>query len=136
MLPRRKFVTGSTVMFLVTPLAIACGGGGDDADPPNACSGAGANSSVVESHSHFVCVAAADLMNPPSAGATYRSTMSDGHTHEVTLSADELAALGSNESVTITSAVADGHTHQFVLQRTSSGGTNEPPSTTTPTPTY
>jgi hypothetical protein len=123
MLTRREFVTGPTVLVIMTPLAIACG---DNDEPTNACSGAGANSSVVEGHSHFVCVAAADLMAPPSAGVTYRSTMSDGHDHDVTLSADELTALASNESVTITSAVADGHTHQFMLRRTTSGSSDAP----------
>jgi hypothetical protein len=127
MLTRREFVTGPTVLLMMTPLAIACGGG-DEEDASRACSGAGANSSVVEGHSHFVCVAAADLMAPPSAGATYRSTTSDGHTHDVTLAADELAALENNESVTVTSAVADGHTHQFMLRRASSGSSDGPSS--------
>jgi hypothetical protein len=133
MLPRREFVTGSTVILIMTPLAIACGGGGgDDADTSRACSGAGANSSVVENHSHFVCVAAADIMAPPSAGATYSTTMADGHMHDVSLSADELAALGANEAVTITSSTEDGHSHQFVLQRMSSSTGGDAPST----PTY
>ncbi len=48
------------------------------------------------------------------------------HSHEVSLSADELSALGSNEPVTITSAVADGHAHEFMLQRPASGGGNGP----------
>jgi hypothetical protein len=127
MLPRREFMTGSTVVLLMTPVVAACGGD-DDADdsPSNVCDGAGANSSTVSGHSHFVCVAASALMSPPAGGVTYQTTLSDGHIHEVALSADDLTAIGGNDTVTITTSMEDGHTHEFMLRRSSSGAGSGP----------
>jgi hypothetical protein len=44
----------------------------------------------------------------------------------VALSADDLTAIGGNDTVTITTSMEDGHTHEFMLRRSSSGAGSGP----------
>jgi hypothetical protein len=111
MLTRRRFVTDTVILTLV-PVVVGCG---DDEQDPSDCDGAGATSSVDGGHSHTVCVASADLMNPPTAGARYTTSSDDGHTHEIELSADQLTQIAGGSEVTVMATVVDGHGHTFSL---------------------
>lgn len=81
--------------------------------PP--CDGAGSTSSLVDGHSHFVCVAAPDLASPPIDGGVYTSTVERNHSHTITLGPDRLAAIGRGELITVTSSLEQNHTHSFSL---------------------
>jgi len=62
---RREFI-GGFVVFVLAPAAVAaCGGGGDEYGG-GSCDGAGATTSTVSGHNHFVCVPNADLDAPPA----------------------------------------------------------------------
>jgi hypothetical protein len=113
---RRETLAGF-VLLAVTPLALACSSGDDDAAPanPRACSGLGATTTNDSGHTHFVCVAQADLDSPPSAGKTYTTTNDAGHTHTVTLTADQLTQIASGQSVTVATSTDSGHLHHVTL---------------------
>ncbi len=94
----------------------ACGGGDDDsAQDGSKCDGAGATTTNVQGHTHFVCVALADLNDPPTDGKTYVTTNNSGHTHSITLTAAQLTSIASGESVTVTTTNDAGHTHEVTL---------------------
>jgi hypothetical protein len=136
MISRRQF----TITLVLTPVAswlAACGGGDgyggsgsardgttSDTSPTIACDGVGAKSSLVEGHAHDLCVPANDLSSPPGGGATYTTTTEDGHTHQVTLDAAQLAAVGRGEVVRVTTTTTEGHVHTYSLAR---AGTITPP---------
>lgn len=112
---RRKVFSGF-VILAVTPVALACSSGDDDTGAaPGTCKGAGANTTNDSGHTHFVCVAQADLDNPPAAGSTYTTTNNSGHTHHVTLTADQLAMIASGQSVTVATSTDAGHLHHVTL---------------------
>jgi hypothetical protein len=112
---RREAVTGF-VLLAVTPLALACSSGDDDASTnPRTCTGLGATTTNDSGHTHFVCVAQADLDNPPAAGKTYTTTNDAGHTHTVTLTAVALGMIANGESVTVATSTDSGHLHHVTL---------------------
>jgi len=111
MISRRKFV-GDVVVLALVPAAVGCG---DDGKKEIDCDGAGAESSVDDGHSHTVCVTAADLMNPPTAGARYTTSSDSGHTHEVELSTDQLMEIAGGGTVTVMATVVQSHSHTFEL---------------------
>ncbi len=132
MLSRREFLSqtaGATVTLILTPVALgACSSssydsGGNTAGSSNptlpACDGVTATSTVVESHMHALCVAAAALTAPPAAGVTYTTSTTDGHVHEVTLSQAQLASIQAGQSVTVTTSLVDGHAHGFSIAKAS-----------------
>lgn len=94
----------------------ACSGGDDDsAQNGSKCDGAGATTTNVQGHTHFVCVPLADLNSPPTDGQTYVTTNNSGHTHSLTLTAAQLTSIASGETVTVTTTNDAGHTHAATL---------------------
>jgi hypothetical protein len=127
-LSRREFVSRATVTLLLVPVAAACGsnsGSGAAAsggDGGGSCTGLDPTSSVVDDHTHTVCVPSTDLESPPSAGATYTTsppesggTVIAGALHTVTLTAAQLSMIQAGQSLTVTTSTDGGHDHQFVL---------------------
>jgi hypothetical protein len=126
MVTRREF----TITLVLTPIAAwfgsNCGGsdgygGGDgttsNTSPTLPCDGLGARSSLTEGHVHDLCVPAADLSSPPAGGKTYDTSSEDGHMHRVTLDAAQLAAVNRGEVVRVTTSTEDGHAHAYSLAR-------------------
>lgn len=66
----------------------------------------------------MVTVLASDLMNPPSGGATYTTTMAASHNHTVTLTQAQLMTIQSGGSVMVTTSVTASHTHDFTFMVT------------------
>ncbi len=79
-------------------------------------------SSINDSHTHDITIPAADLANPPAAGAIYTSTLVSGHTHTTTLSQQQLQSVNNDESVTIISSTDlnpitnINHSHNWVIR--------------------
>lgn len=116
MIPRREFLHGAYVTLLLIPLASAAcsstpGTGG------GSCDGVQSTSSVALSHTHTVCVLASDLSSPPPSGATYTTSGSSGHTHQISLSHDQLGNIQAGQSVAVTSTNVQGHTHDFAIMK-------------------
>lgn len=63
-------------------------------------------------HTHDLWIPYAVLKAPPPAGVTLTSTMARGHTHEVTLSHDDLASVNRGGTVSV-----KGGSHTFVIAR-------------------
>jgi hypothetical protein len=82
-----------------------------------ACSGVESTSSEEEDHVHVLCVPIGDLDAPPADGASYTTTMTRDHTHEVTLTSEQLTTLAASQPVTVTTSVTQEHTHRFRLER-------------------
>jgi hypothetical protein len=74
-------------------------------------------SSVNAGHTHQVTISAADIANPPAAGKTMDTTYSSGHTHSVTLTAQDYESIQSGNEATVESSSVSGHTHTFVIKK-------------------
>ncbi len=115
---RRETFSAIAAFVLVPMLETACSSGDDDScSSSNSCNGVGATTTNVSSHTHFVCVAMADLDNPPSGGQTYTTTNVQAHTHSITLSADQLTSIAGGGSVTVTTTLNAAHTHDVTLKK-------------------
>jgi hypothetical protein len=104
---RRKF----TLILSLLALA-ACG---SDEDTLAGCDGVGAVSSVNDGHSHTVCVPAADLARRPTVSILYTTSLVMGHTHQITLTPEQIATLAEAGTVEVITTVDAGHSHTFTL---------------------
>jgi hypothetical protein len=69
-------------------------------------------------HDHTLVIPGGDVELPPADGMTYVTSLSEGHTHSVTLTHDQLQSLWEGVSFEVTSGSADlpsPHVHHFVL---------------------
>jgi hypothetical protein len=119
---RREFLSGATITLLMIPVAGAVSRCGSSNNPSGGCDGAGATSTVAGGHTHTICVALADLSNPPAAGKSYTSSLSGAHSHTVTLTQAQLQSIASGQPVTVTTSTDSGHAHDFALQKSVSTG--------------
>ncbi len=133
MLNRRELLTmtaGGFVTLVLTPILSACsadstspGSTSTTTNPTSpSCDGAGETSSVTLGHTHFLCVPLADLENPPPSGATYVTSVTDQHQHQVTLMQADLVAVNQGQTVNVMTSSASaaglaGHTHGFAVQK-------------------
>src|SRR5688572_20150697 len=109
---RRAFVVEVGKAFPVIAGAvyfIRCGGG--DGGPTGGSPVIVATSTTVNGHQHTASVPEADTSS--TADRTYESSLTLGHTHQVTLTAANFATLAAGGSVTVTSSSAEGHAHDF-----------------------
>jgi hypothetical protein len=147
-----KAASGAGVTLLLTPIASLAGGGGCGSSSNNnttpapvattnpttpACDGAGATSTVVDAHTHTVCVPLADINTPPAAGQTYTTSSAatdvvPNHSHQIVLTQAMLMQLAAGQTITVTTNIAESHTHDFSLQKTAQAATTPTP---TPAPT-
>jgi hypothetical protein len=113
MINRREFLSDTWITLLLVPLAeTGCSQSG------NGCDGVFSVSSTAASHTHTLCVAASDLTSPPSNGATYTTSLSGDHTHQVTLTAAQLGSINAARAVSVMSTNVSGHTHNFSILKT------------------
>jgi hypothetical protein len=129
MLTRRQLLMRGTTMLVLTPIVIAgCSGYGSSSTgtvtiDAGVCNGVGGQSTVVDSHSHSICVPTADLTAPPADGATYTSSDSSSHTHTLVLTSAQLTSIQNGQTVMVTSAAAvdpvnnDNHSHNWTLRK-------------------
>jgi len=135
-----KVSAGAGVTLLLTPIIGACGSSSNGTSTTTnptvpTCDGAGATSTVVLAHTHTVCVPLADLNNPPAAGQTYTTSgaSTDGHTHQLTLTAAMLTEIMTGGTITVTTSETESHSHAFTLVENGQGAAAPAP-TTTPAP--
>jgi hypothetical protein len=110
-LTRRKFAVVSSLTLL--PVTLACGSSDDDT--LEGCDGAGAVSTVDDGHSHTVCIPASDMARMPTVPLLYTTSTADGHTHQLTLSPEQIATLAGSGTVEVTTTVDAGHQHGVTL---------------------
>ena len=133
MLNRREFLTtaaGGFVTLLLTPILSACG---SDTSPTSTttnptnptCDGAGETSSITLGHSHTLCVPLSDLDDPPAAGATYSTGVTEAHQHQVTLTRAQLMSVAQGQTVNVMTSTVESHTHEFAVQK--AAGATPPP---------
>jgi hypothetical protein len=115
-LARREFLkSAGGGMVALTVIITGCGGGSDGNPPPSGCTGIERSSTVVDGHTHTLCVPQADLSSPPAAGQSYTTSV-NGHAHEVTLTAADLMSIAGGGTVTVTTSITLGHAHMFTLK--------------------
>ena len=116
-LTRKQFLAALAAVAALPLVAPACGGdddGGDATDGSDGdCLANGTQVVISSNHGHIVAVAAADV----EAGAqkTYMLSDADGHSHEMTLSADHFADLQGGTMVTVQTTSGGGHTHAITV---------------------
>lgn len=87
-----------------------CGGGGSD-DPPVVPAAACGRFDFSANHGHTLSLSAADLDS--TVARTFSVQGSAPHSHQVTLSPAQLAALKAGQSVVLTTTVAELHSHDM-----------------------
>src|SRR5947208_13643671 len=113
---RRTFVIEAGKAFPVVVGALYVIGCGSSTSP-SAIAKVTSNSTVVNGHAHSANVPASDQLHP--AATTYTSSTTSGHAHLLTLTADQLEAIASGGSVTVTSTVSTvtgNHQHDFTFR--------------------
>ena len=130
---RKKFITTIMTAVGLMPLVITqigCTTATDPAATPTLTTSDGYlfTSSVDSNHSHTVEVAFADLIQPPDGGRSL-TTSSTEHTHSVTLSTSDFAALEAGQTVIRGTSNNSGHLHTFTFvipetDSSNSDGTN------------
>jgi plastocyanin len=119
---RRKFLIHSVTIPAGALLAILLEGcRGDD----NSVGCGGTAGAISTNHGHSVCLTDAQI----TAGDAVTLTLSSGsgHTHTVSLTAEELTTLTNGETVQQTSTSDAGHTHSVTFtQDDQSGSTSDP----------
>lgn len=134
MLTRRELLTKGTTLLLLVPI-VGCansGGGGTPVCDPGSLA---YKSSTDAEHTHVLCMATADLTNPPVEGRTVTTSVDGGHSHKVTLTRDQLVSINSGNTVVVTSTTDldtisnQNHSHMYMLSKTTgtTGGGGDPP---------
>src|SRR5262245_25316070 len=70
-------------------------------------------------HFHEVTIDAAAFTTPPSGGVSMSTSVEDNHSHTFTASMEQLAKVGTGQTVKITTGSAEGHTHVVTLVKLS-----------------
>jgi hypothetical protein len=115
---RRKFLIGLGMALIAGPAVISLKGCGSSSSDNAA---APANGFSVTSnpdntgHTHNVAIPLADLATPPSGGATYTSDGS--HTHQITLTQQQLTEINNGASDTVRSTVVNNHSHEWTIRK-------------------
>ncbi len=117
---RREFLHKTTVTLLLAPLgASACSGSigfSPSISASTSCTeGVDRTSTVVNGHTHTVCIGAADLTLPPAEGMTFATSETQGHSHTMTLTQEQLKAIESGREVTVQTSAVELHHHEFVV---------------------
>jgi hypothetical protein len=119
---RRAFLEMSLATLTLPITLVACGdpattddeptdsGDNTDSGTGDACDTGADGAGTADSHGHTITVAAADLA--AGTGGTYTST--GDHTHDVTLTAQDMTDLLADCTVTV-SSTAGGHDHTWVI---------------------
>lgn len=88
-------------------------GSGSGSEGGNGCED-GAAATISENHGHALSIAAQDV--DVATEMTYEIQGSAGHSHSVTISAAQFAALMAGESLTVLSTSASAHAHNVTLR--------------------
>jgi hypothetical protein len=118
MFTRRELLTRGTTMLLLIPV-VGCSSSSSNQIDGGSCAGVDSTSTVNSNHSHTVCVLTTDLTSPPNAGVTYTTSNVGSHTHMVMLTAANLTAINTGQTVMVTST-SDGnpaHSHDFMIKK-------------------
>ena len=107
---RRDFIRGALTAAPAVLIATACGGGGGGG--PDAGASSFSVSSTGGDHVHRLTIECADLTG---GGVTYTTTAENGHTHELALTADQLATIAAGNAVQV--SVTTPHDHTWTVRR-------------------
>ena len=140
MLTRRQLLSRGTTLLMMVPVIPAvlqaCSSSSSAGSTPDqSCPSANitTDSSVNDQHSHFLCIPTADITNPPANGMTYTALQNGEHVHTVTLTAAQLAQIGSGGTVTIQSSsdldpISNVvHPHTFTITKPTASAPPPPP---------
>jgi len=102
-------------LFGGASLAAACGGSSDGAmqGPSGNCSANGTVATIGGNHGHVLVVSKADVI--AGAQKTYDIRGTADHTHQVMLTASDMATLQQNLAAQETSTVALSHSHSIAV---------------------
>ena len=94
-----------------------CGNGEDDEEGnagPQPSTITIASNADATGHVHSIQFILNDFSNPPDAGVSYTSTVTDGHSHDLTLTSTQLADVYGGRNMDATSSVAGDPAHSHV----------------------
>ena len=116
---RKQFITTIMTAAGLMPLVITQIGCTSATEPPATTTVTTSDSylftsSVDSNHAHTVEITFFDLSQPPEGGRSL-TTSSTGHTHSVTLSTSDFAALEAGQTVIRNTSNNSGHLHTFTF---------------------
>ncbi len=117
---RREFLHKTTLTLLLVPLgASACSGSvgfSPTVSASTSCTdGVDRTSTVVNGHTHTVCIGAADLAVPPAEGMTFATSETQGHSHMMSLTQEQLQTIARGREVTVQTSTVQLHHHEIVV---------------------
>lgn len=111
---RREFLIRAGMLVMAVPLGkalAACGDGGGTGKTAYRFT-----SSETVGHNHALDLEFTLLESPPSGGVDDETSASTGHTHRVTLTAQEVATLRDGGTVEAETSLVNDHRHDFTLR--------------------
>lgn len=113
----KRTLVGLVALALYGAFMGACS---NSTTPPPAGDSHTFTSTSVNSHTHSVTLAKADVQTPPMAGISGTTTSNSAHTHSFAMTQAELDTVDGGGSVTVTTGSSDvtgAHTHQFTITK-------------------
>ena len=109
-----KNLAGWTVIIAGMPVLVtACGNNSGTNGPAEEVW----TSTAVENHTHEFTILLSDLGAPPASGLDGNTSATEGHTHLVMLTQDQVKTIASGGTVAVTTSTANGHAHDFSFSK-------------------
>jgi hypothetical protein len=115
----RTLASGSLIALPAGLFLVSCSSDDDDdatgAAPQKDGTKLVYTSSNVGGHTHTFGLEMSAIATPPAAGVSGSTSSDSAHTHEVSISSEQLQGVGAGESVQVTTSSVSGHTHMFTF---------------------
>jgi hypothetical protein len=104
---------GSALLIVPAGGLAACGNSKDPTIPYAPLDGLRFTSDIAGIHTHDFTIATDDLDTPEGTGVQGPTTVALGHKHEIRLTQEELARIGTGATLNKATSIVDGHSHNF-----------------------
>jgi hypothetical protein len=122
---RRQFLIGGGKVLLVLPAGWVLANCSNTTTSPTPTNVGSASltfmSSVTEGHTHDFTMTMQEVETPPSGGISRNTTITLAHQHVVTLTAAQLSQIAAGEVVTMDTSLVAGHLHTFQFSLAAAG---------------
>ena len=75
------------------------------------------SSSMTSAHFHTFALDQTALTSPPAGGVSGDTSLVAQHVHTVTVTSDQLSAVGAGQTIQVMSGLSAGHTHVFTFTK-------------------
>ncbi len=111
-----RFIFAATAATFVLLSGAGCKSNQSPSTPPTS-GGQNFTGSVSQDHSHTVTIQRTEVESPPAAGISRQTSSSQAHTHTFTMTQAQLQAVKDGQTIRITDSLVSGHTHEYQIQK-------------------